>query len=1033
MIILFLHEINSILHNEDMTYDVDFKIRLVQGPFQKLKVIFVQNGRELSHASETIPFDMRFLIKESLSYDSIETTLISFLSGKTMPYVFEICVQDQWVDFQWDPNFVLNKRTYLQARYPDIIAQRVGVSARSVYFHLLGLGAFLVADVESRRLGLWHSGDNDTWPVWQALGLQNKEAHQKIAQPGVRVVFQEIGGAAIYSFDDCRPLFQTRLFGDLGDQTWGFGNEHILLDKKPQTKVCQYAVKMIKETNFSTVTIQKCCRAEAHSVPFDLELFEALRFFESVPPVWFVRHRMVFYRMLYHLLTEPVADADAYMNTVLESIEPDASACDALKMYVQFILSEVAGSGSRLQLTEAGWFLAVINLKLELIIHLLLWLTFEASHDVVTRQVGQDSAEMYHVDWTVLLRYISALKTGFDARGIEFTFQDKPIQLMKLDMALTVQDHGDWFALHPQVNFQGQGVPIDQWRHLYEEGVMIAHDGVMLLETASRYILEAVFRLMPAPDKPKRSKKKLWIEISRLHIFDWLHLRAYGILMEIPKSIQKLLDRLMHFDHIQRHPLPAGFVGTLREYQLEGMSWLLFLYENRFGACLADDMGLGKTVQAIAFLATLRQQHSKARSIHLIVVPPTILHHWYMELQRFFPEFKVFIFSGAARRSDFKGFDVVLTTYELVRRDIVLLKEIAFDVIVFDEAQAVKNIYAERTAAVRQLQGRFRLCLTGTPMENHLGEYFSIMDLAVPGLLGDYRLASRHLKSTTLKGLDGQQGSSEYSEMVSRFMVRTRPFVLRRQKSKILSELPPKLETDIYLTLSEPQRVLYTAIAKEASQAVSHAFNEKPAGRARILALTALLRLRQVCICPQLVDPSFPETSPKLDYLIEKLQEVLDEGHSVLVFSQFRMYLDAVAIGLGRAAIPYFQMDGKTPILQRKKLVQNFQESPSPRVFLISLKTGGVGLNLTRASYVFLLDPWWNPAVEDQAADRAHRIGQQAQVFVVRLLMLHTVEEKMMQLKSAKRQLFDQIVNKKADQYQGLALTKSDFEFLLKP
>jgi non-specific serine/threonine protein kinase len=308
--------------------------------------------------------------------------------------------------------------------------------------------------------------------------------------------------------------------------------------------------------------------------------------------------------------------------------------------------------------------------------------------------------------------------------------------------------------------------------------------------------------------------------------------------------------------------------------------------------------------------------------------------------------------------------------------------------------------------------------MTGTPLENHVGEYYSLMDLCVPGLLGDYDNMKGKLKTPS-------------PDVLHTIMQRTRPFVLRRTKAQILKELPPKTETDIYLELTDRQKTLYQHTVASIRSTIATAYRSKTSAQARIIALTAILKLRQICLSPRLIQKGSADTSPKLVCVVERLQELMDEGHSALVFSQFTSYLDLVEQEFHAHHIPYVRLDGSTPTATRKKIVQEFQDGKQPLVFLLSLKAGGQGLNLTKASYVFHLDPWWNPAVENQASDRAHRIGQKQKVSIMRLLMRHTIEEKMMELKQQKLELYQAVLEGAAHRGGGTALSQKDFDFLL--
>jgi non-specific serine/threonine protein kinase len=393
-----------------------------------------------------------------------------------------------------------------------------------------------------------------------------------------------------------------------------------------------------------------------------------------------------------------------------------------------------------------------------------------------------------------------------------------------------------------------------------------------------------------------------------------------------------------------------------------------------------------------------------------------LLFNWRSEIERFSPTLSVAEYSGGSRDIErLQGVDIALTTYDLVRRDIDAFARVAFHALVLDEAQNVKNPSAARAQAVARLKRRFTLCLTGTPLENHVGEYYSILNLALPGIFGAYDSFRTRLA----------QGDAA-------ILARARPFVLRRSKSEILTELPPKTEQDVYLEMSEEQKEIYTRVVGEVREEVLKAYGHKTRGQAGIMALAALLRLRQVCVSPELLGHKLDEPAPKMSALLAALCELYEEGHAALVFSQFTRGLDAAQRVLEAAGLPTIRLDGSTPTVERKKLVCAFQEDKEPSFFLISLQAGGVGLNLTRANYVFHLDPWWNPAVENQASARAHRMGQRHAVLVQRFLMSHSVEEKMSGLKQRKQALFDQIMDVSGRQDErGLPLlTREDFDFL---
>lgn len=609
-------------------------------------------------------------------------------------------------------------------------------------------------------------------------------------------------------------------------------------------------------------------------------------------------------------------------------------------------------------------------------------------------------------------------EAGFDLRCGDSLLQEGEWEFT-IEAAPAAGDGAiDWFELRPEIRCNGELLGEEQLKALLEGGMLPQGETLLLIGDEQRRILELL--VGGGGGRGRKTRKAEPVRIPRLQILDWLELRSQGVTLRLPPEMERLITDLTRLERLPERPLPAGLRATLRPYQLEGYEWLGFLYEHRFGACLADDMGLGKTIQAISLLAALAEgsvaPDAPAGTPHLIVVPPSLLFNWESELARFAPSLRVVTYSGTKRSLEFGEADIVLTSYGILQRDAGKLAEIPFHVIIFDEAQQVKNLQAATTAAARRLTGRFTLALTGTPMENHLGEYYAIMDLALPGLLGTYEEFRRRIDVRGFGGIDT-------------LIRRTRPFVLRRTKQMIADELPPRIESDLYLELTPRQRALYQKTVEEVRGTVAEAYRDKAIGQARMIALTAILRLRQICLCPSLFVKGKVE-SPKLEALADHLVELRDEGHSALVFSQFTAFLDIVEEGLKKRGLDSLRLDGSTPVPQRKGLVRSFQESPGPRVFLISLKAGGKGLNLTRATYVYHLDPWWNPAVENQASDRAHRIGQTAQVTVTRLLMRHTVEEKMMALKERKLKLYTALLED-ATGTGGTALTKEDFDFLL--
>jgi superfamily II DNA or RNA helicase len=604
---------------------------------------------------------------------------------------------------------------------------------------------------------------------------------------------------------------------------------------------------------------------------------------------------------------------------------------------------------------------------------------------------------------------------------IAFYFEQKKLILPKFSIAMDAHSYGDdfdWFDVKPEIFANDLSLSREEALELIK-GSFSREDCVYIPDAKTKALLQKILGITGSSfDFEQKNKKRIELEVQRLRIFDLIELIQANVKINLPPEEQKVLNNLMHFKSARAVELPANLSASLRNYQHEGYEWLAFLYEHRFGACLADDMGLGKTIQAITFIAGIHEgritrasNKTAVQSKFLVVVPPSLVFNWQNEFSKFYPTLKIRLYTGAQRTNDFTNYDVVITSYDIVRNDIEELKKQKFDVIVFDEAQTIKNHAAQRTQAVYALNGNFKMCITGTPLENNVREYCSIMQLAIPGILS----------SEAMKGNPA---------LLGHITQRTKPFILRRTKAEIITELPNKVENDLYFDMTDQQKKIYTAVATAIKQSIDDAYRRNTAAQAGIIALTAILRLRQICISPELVDAKSKATSPKIDYIVEQLPNIIAQGDAVLLFSQFTTTLDLLEKSLAKQKIQSVRLDGTIPINKRKKIVESFEKEDGPAVMLLSLKVGGVGLNLTRSNYVIHVDPWWNPAVENQATDRAHRLGQKKAVTVMRLIMRHSIEEKMMMLKQRKQELFDAIMAGTSKQ-NGVNITKEDFDFLL--
>jgi superfamily II DNA or RNA helicase len=490
--------------------------------------------------------------------------------------------------------------------------------------------------------------------------------------------------------------------------------------------------------------------------------------------------------------------------------------------------------------------------------------------------------------------------------------------------------------------------------------------------------------------------------------------------IQVDAAFEKVRENLRQFEGVVPLDSPPGFHGELRPYQREGLGWLDYLQRFGFGGILADDMGLGKTIQVLALLQR-RRAHRQAKAPSLAVVPRSLVFNWMAEAAKFTPRLRVLDYTGSGRhslRDTFSDYDLIITTYGTVRTDIAELTRFEFDYAILDEAQAIKNSESQSAKAARLLRSRHKLAISGTPIENHLGELWSIFEFLNPGMLGSDMIFKKYL------------GTGTALEQIDRAMLAKtlRPFILRRTKQQVVEDLPEKTEQTLFCDMEPEQRRCYDDLRAHYRDALLRK-DSAELNRSKIEVLEALLRLRQAACHPGLISGELANhPSAKLDMLLPSIAEVVEEGHKVLVFSQFTSFLAIVRERLDQAKLTYEYLDGRTR--NRAAKVERFQTDAECPIFLVSLKAGGLGLNLTAAEYVYLLDPWWNPAVEAQAIDRSHRIGQTQHVFAYRLICRSTVEEKILDLQQKKRDLADAILS--ADNRGVIqSLTREDLEFLL--
>ena len=594
----------------------------------------------------------------------------------------------------------------------------------------------------------------------------------------------------------------------------------------------------------------------------------------------------------------------------------------------------------------------------------------------------------------------------------------------------------DWFELHPKFFFKGVEIDESQAKRLSETGMMTFQGKIYRLSGSSIPSLEKLSNFWDqlaggATQKKGQKKSDRIYRLPKHYTLELLALRNTGVRIKggpIWDEVVRFYDSL----NADRPPLdlPTGFKGELKPYQHRGVQWIHDIFKLGLGGILADDMGLGKTVQTLVFLEMLRNRNEMGHG--LIVVPTSLTYNWFSEATRFTPELPIHIFQSK-EISKAKAFleenpqGIIISTYGLLAEHEAFFSQYRWTLHIYDEAQNLKTITAKRTTVSRKLPARFKLCLTGTPLENHMGEFYSLMDLVVPGSLGVFD----QFRKTYMQSYSPEPDRIQYLKS------KTRPLVLRRTKSAILKELPQKTESTVKIPFSEKQLAIYRDIALSWNSKVRKAINEDGESKSQLIMLTALLRLRQVCSAPSSVpNVSYPETPPKLSLLVDNLKTIVETGESALVFTQFLGTFDLLAKEFEKTGIPFFSLHGKVSRKDREVQLRKFQEQPGGSVMLMTLKTGGVGLNLTKASYVFHLEPWWNPAVENQATDRTHRIGQTKPVQVYRYIMSESVEEKIEILKSRKSSQFNALfsdveTSQELGEGGAFSLSQKDFEYLL--
>lgn len=575
----------------------------------------------------------------------------------------------------------------------------------------------------------------------------------------------------------------------------------------------------------------------------------------------------------------------------------------------------------------------------------------------------------------------------------------------------------DWFDARVKVVFGEQQVSIDEIKRALtnKQQFVPLNDGTLGIlpeNWLKKYAL--LFRVGEGKNNDLRLSK------YHLSVIDELYEERDEA--EVLIELEEKYNRLRGFNRIKEIDAPPRLAHILRPYQVAGYHWLNYLSEVGWGGILADDMGLGKTVQALSFLQFYRDTHHGLKAI--VVCPTTLMFNWENEIKKFTPGLTYHIHHGAerCRNSDgFKNFNVIITTYGTLRSDIKLLTEIAFDYVVLDESQAIKNPQSKVTKAAGLLNSKHRLCLSGTPLQNNTFDIYAQMNFLNPGMLGSVEYF-RNEFATPIDKL-GEQDRKEHLKKL------LYPFILRRTKEQVAQDLPEKTETILFCEMQSEQRDIYEAFRMDYRNKILGVINEQGIQKSQLTILQGLMKLRQICDSPAIMNEpeAYPNHSIKLDELAREITENIS-NHKALVFSQFLGMLALIREKLQSLDVPFEYFDGSTPAHERERAINRFQDDDNCRAFLISLKAGGVGLNLTAADYVYIVDPWWNPAVEQQAIDRTHRIGQTKNIFAYRMICKDTIEDKILQLQEKKRSLARDLI---ADDNTFVkSLTKEDVEYL---
>ncbi len=644
----------------------------------------------------------------------------------------------------------------------------------------------------------------------------------------------------------------------------------------------------------------------------------------------------------------------------------------------------------------------------------------ESLHSMFVRQTDNQSlilkgAEVLKNNWFFLfvdaMREMKISVFGFEAlRNFRFN-------TARPNTHIHVSSGLDWFDAKIEIEFGQQRVGIADIKKALanKQSFVQLGDGTLGIlpdEWLKRYSL--LFKV----GEGKSDKLRL----SRYHLSVIDELYENRNETEISFALDEKFEKLRAFKNIPEINVPDTLQAVLRPYQIAGYQWLSYLNDVGWGGILADDMGLGKTVQALTMLEYYKKTNGSLKAI--VICPTTLIYNWQNEVKKFTPELTYHIHHGNTRtrsHEELTKSNIIITTYGTLRSDISIFLQVLFDYVVLDESQAIKNPSSKVTKAASLLTAKNRVCMSGTPLQNNTFDIFAQMNFLNPGLLGSMEFFRNEFATPIDKF-----GEAEQKEHLRKLLY---PFILRRTKEQVAKDLPEKTETILFCEMDNEQREIYDAYRNSYRDKIMGAIDQQGIDKSQLTILQGLMKLRQICDSPAILneDEKFPNHSIKLDELAREISENIGQ-HKALIFSQFLGMLSLIKEKLKEQNIPFEYFDGSTSPTEREKAIQNFQNNDDCRVFLISLKAGGVGLNLTAADYVYIVDPWWNPAVEQQAIDRTHRIGQTKNIFAYRMICVDTIEDKILQLQERKKILAKELI---ADETSFVkALTKADVEYL---